>query len=391
MTSKAFILPLALSMCLTACGSSVRESRPLNYPGNSVSAAEALQESIAKRGFRPVCRPREYCKFNYAEQVTLHFKIKPGRMTLQVDVEGGEEMPPADLQKLVAQMNALGEEIWNEAMPVALAREEEIRKQEAAQRAEWERQRAEAARVEAERRRAEEERLAREREEAARVVYPEITEVAGARGAAFHFVLPEGAVCTVTDDRAPGSQEVEIPFQIKATRDVYYTFECGMPLGVTWRQKLQAKNGVVVTVRLYQGSPPPPPPAPVPPPDPVIGPPPPPPLPPPGPQPHPHPRPTPVARTGAMDAASFASLTAAVEKESFSADKLRPIQIAANGSYFTSAQVAALVDLLTFSADKIKVVELTRSRIVDKGNAHVIVSKFTFSSDKEKATKLLTE
>lgn len=385
MKSIALALPLALSISLVACGSGVRESRPLQYPGNSVSAAEALEASIAKRGFRPTCKPREYCKFKYAEQVSLHFKIKPGRLTLQIDVEGGEEMPPADLQKLVAQMNALGEEIWSEAMPVALAREEEIGRAEAAQRAERDRQRAEAARVEAERQRAEAARLEAERQEAARVVYPEITNVPGGKGAAFHFLLPERSVCQVEGDSSwTAPRQIEIPFQIKAIRDVYYTFECAMPLGVTWRQKLQAKDGTVVTVRLYQGAPPPPP---VAPPDPAIGPPPP--LPPP-PGPHPHHRP-PGATPTAMDAASFASLTAAVQKESFSTDKLRPIQIAAAGSYFTSAQVAALVDLLAFSGDKIKVVELTQSRIVDRGNAHVIVSKFTFSTDKEKATKLLTE
>jgi hypothetical protein len=388
MTSKALFLPVALSLCLAACGSSVRETRSLNYPGNSVSAAEALSAAIQRRGYTPVCKPREYCKFQYAEQVTLHFKIRPGRVLLQVDVEGGKEMPPADLRRLVAQMTALGEEIWNEAMPVALAEEEVIRQQEAAARAEWERQQAEAARIEAERQRAEAERLEREWQEAARVVYPEVAYVPGGRGAAFHFVMPERVVCQVEGDTSwTAPRQIEIPFQIPALRDVYYTFDCQMPLGVVWHQKVQAKDGYVATVRLYQGAPPP---QPVPQPEPVIGPPPPP-VPQPGPQTITRPHPRHGATSAAMDATSFAGLTAAVEKETFSADKLRPIQIAATGSWFTSAQVAALMDLLTFSADKVKVVEIVRSRIVDKGNAHLILGKLTFSADKEAVTKLLTQ
>ena len=394
MRSGILVVAVAAAMWLCACGG-VRESRPLQYPGNSLSAAEALGAAISKRGFVPSCKPREYCKFKYAEPVTLHFKIKPGRVTLAVDVDGGEDMAPADLQKLVGQMMALGEEIWNEARPMALAQEEELRKAEelrraeaerqaAIARAEWERRAAEAARVEAERQAAEAARLEAERQAAARVVYPEVTYVA-AKGAAFHFVLPEQSVCQVEGDTSwTGPRQIEIPFQIRAIRDVYYTFDCQLPLGVVWHQKLQAKDGFVATVRLYQGAPPP---STVP--DPVIGPP-----VPPGTRPHGHPHHHPgsgPAASQAMSAQAFASLTASVEKESFSADKLRVVQLAAAGSWFTSSQVAALVDLMTFSGDKIKVIELTRARIVDKGNAHVIVGRLTFSGDKEKATKLLTE
>jgi Domain of unknown function (DUF4476) len=51
--------------------------------------------------------------------------------------------------------------------------------------------------------------------------------------------------------------------------------------------------------------------------------------------------------------------------------------------------VGALVDLLTFSADKVKVVEILAKRIVDRQNAHTILSHFTFSADKEAVAKLL--
>lgn len=385
-TLRAFVLSLSLASGAAACGG-VRETMPLQYPGDGRTTADSLGEAISRRGYGPTCKPREYCKFQYGAQGTIHFKLKPGSVVVAIDVAKGDDMPPAELQKLQADMRKLAQEIWDEARPVAMAREEAARKAdeqariEAARRAEGQaridaqRRAEEQARLDAQRRADEAARLEAERQ-AALVVYDAVTLEAYGRGAAFKILTPEGITCRVEGDSAwAAPKQLEVPFQIPALRDVYYTFECPLSQGASWRKKLQAKDGYLTVIRLSQGAPPP-----------GAGP-----LPPSSPGPgHPPPHHHGPAAPAAMDAASFSSLKAAIDGESFSDGKIKVIQLSATSSYYTCAQVGALLDSLTFSEDKLRALRLVQSRIVDRQNVHTILSHFTFSADKDAATKILT-
>lgn len=399
---------LTASLGLSACGGA-RETVPLNYPGDSRIASEPLAAAIARRGYTPVCKPGEYCKFQVRDGLIL-FRLRPAGAYLLVEMDS--DLPDAERKKAFTSMEALGQEIWNEAAPAAMAREAEMRhaaeraRQEQARRdAEWaqveaKRRAEEAARLEKERAAAEAARREAERQ-AALQVWDAFTFEEQKKGAAFKVVTPERIICRVDGDSAATTAfQLEVPFQFPAIRDVFYTFDCDLAPGVTWHKKLQAKEGFLTVIHLKQGGPVQLPASPTP----VATLPTLPPPPPPATQHHPHHPappttvvvtvPVPVAvvqnpAPTAMDAASFNTLTAAVQKESFSDGKLKVIQLAAAG-YFTSAQVGALVDLLTFSDDKVKVVQILAARIVDPQNAHTLLSHFTFSADKEKVTKILT-
>ncbi|MBK8256024.1 MAG: DUF4476 domain-containing protein [Polyangiaceae bacterium] len=399
---------LAGGLALSACGGG-RETVPLNYPGDSRIASEPLAAAIARRGYTPVCKPGEYCKFKVRDGLVL-FRLRGAGAYLIVEMES--DLPDAEQKKAFAALEALGQEIWNEAAPAAMAREAEARRaaeiarQEQARRdAEWaqaeaKRRAEEAARVEKERAAAEAARREAERQ-AALQVWDAFTYEEQKKGAAFKVVTPERVMCRVDGDSAATTAfQLEVPFQFPAIRDVFYTFDCDLAPGVTWHKKLQAREGFLTVIYLKQGGPVQLPASPTP----VATLPTLPPPPPPATQRHPH-RPQPATTVvvtvpvpvavvqnpapTAMDSASFTTLTAAVQKESFSDGKLKVIQLAAAG-YFTAAQVGALVDLMTFSDDKVKVVEMLATRIVDPQNAHTILSHFTFSTDKEKVTKILT-
>lgn len=129
--ATVFVLSTALLACDT-----VRETKSLAYPGNGTFATEPIAEVLNKRGYQPICSPREFCKFKYNDRITIHFKVKSAQIVIAVDVVDGKKLPPAELQRLIAEGRKVGEEIFNEARPAALAREEDARR--AHERARWE-------------------------------------------------------------------------------------------------------------------------------------------------------------------------------------------------------------------------------------------------------------
>lgn len=90
-----------------------------------------------------------------------------------------------------------------------------------------------------------------------------------------------------------------------------------------------------------------------------------------------------------MDQASFQALLDAVGNEAFSKNKLDVIEHAASAANFSVAQVKSIIEALSFSADKLRALELTATRIVDRQNAFQIYASFTFSSDKARAKEIL--
>lgn len=388
-------LCLGLALTTAACGGNVRHVTPLQYAGDSRSATEPLFAAITKRGYKPVCAPQAYCRFQYGQGLII-FKLRSAEAVLILEIDDADDLPPPERSRLLDAMSKLAAEVWNEAAPAAMARDAQDRRRADEAAREQARLRAEeAARAEARRKEAEAARILAA-QQAARTVF-EAVSYEPSKSAAFKVITPEGIVCRVdSDSTATSAFQLEVPFQFPAARDLYYTFDCHFAQDVVWHKKLQTKEGHLTVIRLRMGSPIPQEPA-SPPQLPPPSRPPPPPLPPAPPPPTtvvvqvPVPVPVVVAPStapAAMDAASFASLQASVQKEAFSDAKLRVIQTS-SGGHFSSAQVGALVDLMTFSADKVRVVELLAKRITDRQNAHTILSHFTFSSDKEAVAKLL--
>ena len=90
-----------------------------------------------------------------------------------------------------------------------------------------------------------------------------------------------------------------------------------------------------------------------------------------------------------MSADDFASLLEAVNGAGFADEKVGVIATAAQRHLFTVSQVGKLIDAMSFSGEKLEVLELTRDRLVDRGNAFKLLERFTFSGDKQKAQALL--
>jgi hypothetical protein len=150
MNTRHLSLLLALSLSLAAC-STVRQSTPLAYAGEDArSTVEPIQAAIQKRGYNPVCKAREYCKFQYGQEVWIHFKASSGKVVMAVDVVDGKKMPADKRKALTDEASAVGEAIWREASEDAQRRE----------KAEAEREKAEAAARAAEERKEEERKAA---------------------------------------------------------------------------------------------------------------------------------------------------------------------------------------------------------------------------------------
>ena len=97
----------------------------------------------------------------------------------------------------------------------------------------------------------------------------------------------------------------------------------------------------------------------------------------------------PLQTSSAMSESAFATLYDNVNNEAFADDKLSVIRSASKRNNFTVAQVKRILSLFSFENDKIKCVEIMYPKVVDKENAHQILSSFTYSSDKEEVEKII--
>ena len=93
----------------------------------------------------------------------------------------------------------------------------------------------------------------------------------------------------------------------------------------------------------------------------------------------------------AMDNSEFNNLLKNVHQESFDDDKLSVIRIAAKRKYFTINQLVSLINEFSFSDDKINCVRIVFPKVIDKDNAHNLLSAFTYSSDKEEVEAIINQ
>jgi hypothetical protein len=117
-----------------AC-SSVRETKPLAYPGDGRATIDSIEMVAKKRGLQPVCKPEAYCKMQHGEKLWIHFKVSEDKVVLRIDVVDGKEMPEGEVRRLIDEATKLAESMWAEISTDALARERAAEAQAAAERA----------------------------------------------------------------------------------------------------------------------------------------------------------------------------------------------------------------------------------------------------------------
>lgn len=85
----------------------------------------------------------------------------------------------------------------------------------------------------------------------------------------------------------------------------------------------------------------------------------------------------------------FSRLYEIVKKNSFDDRKLNLIEVASIRSSYTCSQCAELIQLFSFSDNRLKALRLMEHRIVDTRDMHSILRLFSFSSEKEEATRII--
>lgn len=103
------------------------------------------------------------------------------------------------------------------------------------------------------------------------------------------------------------------------------------------------------------------------------------------------PAPPPPRRQG-MHPRDFGQLKAAIEREAFTQNRHVVFQTALGPGplpALTVLQLGELLDLFEMGADKLKVLELGAPRLVDRQNGYLLIEKFTFTRDKDRARQIL--
>jgi Domain of unknown function (DUF4476) len=180
-------------------------------------------------------------------------------------------------------------------------------------------------------------------------------------------VAPEGARCEIWDDTTLVYEDA-VPLSFSARGDRVYRFRVKLSDGRSWERRLGARSQRTgsLSVNVNYITPPPPD-------DPGS----------PAPE-------RPAARLQGMGEADFARLQEALENESLPQQKWAVLQTAiGTGARFTVAQVGQLISLFDASAQKVSVVEVTRTRIVDRKNLFQLYASFDTEAEKQKVRSLL--
>lgn len=90
-----------------------------------------------------------------------------------------------------------------------------------------------------------------------------------------------------------------------------------------------------------------------------------------------------------MSAESFDRFLQTIKNSPFEKDKLSVIDIGAKNAAFTVNQVGSIIGLFSFSDAKLSVLKKLYPSVIDPENGFMIMDSFTFSSDKEKAKRII--
>ena len=92
----------------------------------------------------------------------------------------------------------------------------------------------------------------------------------------------------------------------------------------------------------------------------------------------------------AMRNDDFSMVYKIVKNTSFDKNKIDIIRVACIGSNFSSRQCAKLLSLLSFDDNKLDALKVMAPRLVDVEDYDKIIKQFSFSSNREKAMKILS-
>ena len=90
-----------------------------------------------------------------------------------------------------------------------------------------------------------------------------------------------------------------------------------------------------------------------------------------------------------MDNKDFSIMYDIVKGTSFDSGKKNLVRVACISSWFDSRQCARLLSLFSFDSGKLEMLEMLSPRLLERNNYEMILKEFSFSSNKEKAIKLL--
>ena len=99
--------------------------------------------------------------------------------------------------------------------------------------------------------------------------------------------------------------------------------------------------------------------------------------------------PHPPHRECAMSDESFARLLQLIDEESFDSGKLRIIEAATLGGYFSCDQVATILSKISFSSEKKKVIQMMANSIVGFRGLDHVLEQINFDSDKREVLEIL--
>ena len=93
----------------------------------------------------------------------------------------------------------------------------------------------------------------------------------------------------------------------------------------------------------------------------------------------------------AMDNNTFDQLKQAIQKESFSDNKLKLAKQALSNNYVTTTQVKELMGFFSFDDAKLDLAKYAYDRTVDRNNYFLLNDAFSFSSSKEELMKYIQD
>lgn len=114
-------------------------------------------------------------------------------------------------------------------------------------------------------------------------------------------------------------------------------------------------------------------------------------------RPEPPPRPKTVAPLPPVDPNApvpmtdeeFARLKKTVAMELGDKAKIATLELALGTNWITTAQAGKLLDVVVYRETKLEALPVLGRRILDKKNSYLLIQKFTYREDKEKAKGLL--
>lgn len=90
-----------------------------------------------------------------------------------------------------------------------------------------------------------------------------------------------------------------------------------------------------------------------------------------------------------MRDSDFSFVYKIVKNTSFDKNKIEIIQVACIGNSFSSRQCAKLLSLLSFDDNKLDALKIIAPRLVEVEDYDKIIKQFSFSSNRERAAKIL--